>query len=129
MREEEAGLQEVTGNQNPGGLSPATRKAASRAMPAAPRRPSSKGGAISVTPCGTRRGGENFGRGMRGIGRPVTPRLGDLDEAGAQGERGVAGEVGDGEHLVAQGGDKQEVDLRVKMRAIASATLRRKRSA
>ena len=40
-----------------------------------------------------------------GVGGPVAAGLGDLDEAGAEGEGGVAGEVGDGEHLVAEGGD------------------------
>jgi len=45
------------------------------------------------------------------VGGPVAAGLGDFDEAGAQGERGVAGEVGDGEYLVAEGGDEEEVDF------------------
>lgn len=49
---------------------------------------------------------------MVGVGRPVAAGLGDADEAGAEGERGMAGEVGDGEHLVAEGRDEEEVDLR-----------------
>ncbi len=66
---------------------------------------------MRVTPWGTRRGGENFGRGLVGVGGPVAAGLGDFDEAGAEGEGGVAGEVGDGEHLVAEGGDEEEIDL------------------
>ena len=41
----------------------------------------------------------------------------------------MPGEVGDGEHLVAQRRHEQQVDAREKMRAISSATLRRSRSA
>src|ERR1700722_6889574 len=36
------------------------------------------------------------------IGGPVAAGFVDCDESGAQGERGMAGEVGDGEHLVTQ---------------------------
>jgi transposase len=51
-------------------------------------------------------GGERVMR----IGSPVAAGLRDFDEAGAEGERRVAGGVGDGEHLVAEGGDKEQVD-------------------
>jgi len=37
-----------------------------------------------------------------GIGRPVAARFGDFDEAGAERERGLAGEIGNGEYFVAQ---------------------------
>src|SRR5713226_2446529 len=46
--------------------------------------------------------GRKFGQGIFGIGRPVRTRFRDFDETGAQGERGVAGVVADGEHFVAQ---------------------------
>ena len=52
-----------------------------------------------------------FWEGLGGVGGPVAAGLGDFDEAGAEGEGGVAGEVGDGEHLVAEGGDEEEVDF------------------
>jgi len=45
-----------------------TSKARSRAIPALPNLPSSKSLPIRVTPCGTRRGGENFGNGLLGSG-------------------------------------------------------------
>ena len=66
---------------------------------------------MSVTPCGTRRGGENFGSGCVGSGAQSLRASDDLDEAGAQRERRMAGEVGDGEHLVAQRRHEQQVDL------------------
>src|SRR5947199_10782836 len=50
-----------------------------------------------------------FGQGLGGVGGPVGPGFGDFDEAGAEGERGVAGEVGDREDFVAEGGDEEEV--------------------
>ena len=53
-------------------------------------------------------GWEGFG----GVWGPVAAGFGDFDESGAEGEGGVAGEVGDGEHLVAEGGDEEEIDLR-----------------
>jgi collagen type III alpha len=45
------------------------------------------------------------------VGSPVAAGFGDVDESGAEGEGGVAGEVGDGEHLVTEGGDEEEIDL------------------
>src|SRR5437899_2034393 len=52
-----------------------------------------------------------FWQGLRGVGRPIAAGFGDFDEAGAEGERGVAGEVGDGEDFVAEGGDEEEIDF------------------
>ena len=52
-----------------------------------------------------------FGQRAVGVGRPVAAGFGDFDESGAQGERGMAGEVGDGEHFVAQRGDQQQIDF------------------
>src|SRR5882757_11099335 len=49
--------------------------------------------------------------GLCGVGCPVAASLGDFDEAGAEGEGGVTGEVGDGEDLVSEGGDEEEVDF------------------
>ena len=64
--------------QKPGGRSPATPNARSSARPARAIVPSSNSRPISVTPCGTRRGGENFGSGCAGSGaqslRASTPR-------------------------------------------------------
>src|ERR1700742_3480344 len=54
--------------QNPGGRSPATPNARSIAIPAVHIVPSSNNDPISVTPCGTRLGGENFGSGFFGSG-------------------------------------------------------------
>src|SRR4051812_44756623 len=52
----------------PGGLSPVTAKSLSSATPTRPTKPSSKRRPRSVMPCGTRRGGSNFGRGFAGSG-------------------------------------------------------------
>src|ERR1700752_4533345 len=52
-----------------------------------------------------------FWQGLCGVGGPVAAGLGDFDEAGAEGEGGVAGEVGDGAHLVAEGRDEEQVDF------------------
>ena len=52
----------------PCGGSAATFQERSRARPARPSVPSSNSLPISVTPCGTRRGGENFGSGCSGSG-------------------------------------------------------------
>ena len=41
-----------------------------------------------------------LGERMGWVGGPVATRFGDLDESGAKCERWVAGEVGQGEHLV-----------------------------
>src|ERR1700760_4987906 len=45
------------------------------------------------------------------IGSPVAACLCDFNEAGSQSQRGMAGEVGDGEHLVAERGNQQQIDL------------------
>src|ERR1041384_1973847 len=94
-------------------------------MPARQSVPSSKRRPMSVTPCGTRRGGgdlgggveggaegrgpgrgggggREFGQGMLRVGRPVGACFTDFDEAGAQSERGGAGVVADGEDFVAR---------------------------
>src|SRR5215467_11227684 len=55
-------------SQNPGGRSDETPKIRSKAMPARQSVPSSKSLPIRVTPCGTRRGGENVGTGWSGSG-------------------------------------------------------------
>src|SRR5579864_6932769 len=54
--------------QNPGGRSPAAPNARSSARPAFTIVPSSNSLPISVTPCGTRRGGEKVGSGWLGSG-------------------------------------------------------------
>src|SRR5260370_2519801 len=43
---------------------------------------------------------------------PVRTRLRDLDKAGAEGQRRVAGIVADGEHFVAQRRNEEQIDLR-----------------
>ena len=96
---------------NPPGLSPITSAARSIAMPTRPIVPSSKSRPISVTPCGTRRGGSNFGSGFVRVGRPVAARLRHLHESRAQRERRMAREVGDGQHLVAQRRHEQQIHL------------------
>ena len=62
---------------HPAAAPPTTPNARSSASPARATVPSSNSRPSSVTPCGTRRGGENFGSGFFGIGRPVAARLGD----------------------------------------------------
>jgi hypothetical protein len=56
-------------------------------------------------------GGIEFREGFGWVGCPVAAGFGDFDETGAEGEGGVAGEVGDGEDLVAEGGDEEEIDF------------------
>ena len=90
----------------------ATPAARSSAMPARAIVPSSNSRPISVTPCGTRRGGEKLGSGCAGSGAQSLRASRHVDEAGAQGERRMAGEVGDRQHLVAQRRHQQQVDLR-----------------
>ena len=99
-------------SQKPDGRSFPTPNARSSARPARATVPSSNKRPSSVTPCGTRRGGENFGSGLRRIGRPVAARFRDVDEAGAQRQRRMSGEVRDRQHLVAQRRHEQEIDLR-----------------
>ena len=52
-----------------------------------------------------------MGNRARGIGCPVAACFGDFDEAGAHGERGMAGIVGDGEDFVAQGRNQEQIHL------------------
>ena len=54
--------------QSPGGRSPTTFSDRSSASPARAIVPSSNNRPMSVTPCGTRRGGENLGNGCAGSG-------------------------------------------------------------
>src|SRR5216683_181295 len=56
--------------------------------------------------------GRKFWERIFRIGSPVRAGLGDLDEAGSQSERRMAGVIADGEHLVAQRGDEQQIHLR-----------------
>ena len=73
--------------------------------------PSSKSLAISVTPCGTRRGGENFGSGCAGSGAQSLRASETSTKPARSVSDGMAGEVGDGQHLVAQRGHQQQIDL------------------
>ena len=50
-----------------------------------------------------------FWDGAAGVRGPVGAGFGDFDETGAHGERGLAGEIGDGEHFVAEGRDEENV--------------------
>jgi hypothetical protein len=45
------------------------------------------------------------------IGSPVAAGLGDFDKTCAEGERRLAGEIGDGEHFIAKGWYQQQVNL------------------
>src|ERR1017187_10705697 len=47
-------------------------------------------------------GWRKLGQRAGGVGRPIAACLGHVDEARAEGERGMSGEVADGEHFVAQ---------------------------
>ena len=80
-------------------------------MPTRPSSPSSNSRPTSVMPCGTRRGGLNVGSGCAGSGAQSLARFRHLDESGAQRQRRMAGEVGDGQLLVAQRRHEQHVDL------------------
>src|SRR5216684_1131488 len=114
--------------QKEGGRSAETEKARSRAMPTRPRVPSSKRRPMRVMPWGTRRGGENFGRGFFG--------------SGAQSERAwetwtkPARSVSEGWPVLllmvsisSRSEGTRSRSTWEKRRAISSATLRRKRSA
>src|SRR5580692_12539254 len=46
------------------------------------------------------------------VGRPVGTRFGDFDKSCAHRERRMAGEIGDGQHFVAQRRNDQQIDLR-----------------
>ena len=88
--------------ENALGRSVATPAAASSAMPTRPSVPSSKSRPISVGPCGTRRGGENVGSGCAGSGAQSLRALSTSMKPVRSVSEGWPGEVGDGEHLVAQ---------------------------
>ena len=74
---------------------------------------------MSVTPCGTRRGGENFGSGFAGSGAQSLRASRHLHEAGAERQRRMPGEVADGEHLVAQRRHEQQVHVAEDARHLA----------
>ena len=67
---------------------------------------------ISVTPCGTRRGGENFGSGCFGSGAQSLRASRHFNETRAQSQRGMPGVVGDHQHLIAQRRHQQQIHLR-----------------
>jgi len=52
-----------------------------------------------------------FRDGAAGVGGPIGAGFSDFDETGAHGERGLAGEIGDGEHFVAERWDEEQVDF------------------
>src|SRR5260370_40135834 len=60
--------------------------------------------------------GRELWKGIFRIGSPVRAGLGDLDEASSKRERRMAGIVADGEHLVAQRGNEQQIHLREEAR-------------
>jgi len=60
--------------------------------------------------------GREFWKGIFRIGSPVRAGLGDFDEAGSKRERRMAGVIADGEHLVAQRGNEQQIHLREEAR-------------
>ena len=62
-------------------------------------------------PCGTRRGGLNFGSGFAGSGAQSLRASETSHESGAQRQRRMAGEVRDRELLVAQRRHEQHVDV------------------
>jgi hypothetical protein len=66
---------------------------------------------MRVMPWGTRRGGENFAGGLAGSGAQSLRASETSMKPCAQGERGMARRVGDGEHFVAQGGNQKQVHL------------------
>src|SRR5262249_6122398 len=114
--------------QNPGGRSPATPDAFSRAIATAPIVPSSKRRPISETPCGTRRGVENFGIGFFGSGaqslrasvtcrKPVRSTI-----AGWPVKLVIV-------RASSRSGGDRSTSIFAKRRAISAATLRRIRSA
>ena len=52
-----------------------------------------------------------FGKRVGRIGGPVAAGFGNLDEAGPESERRMAGEIGNSEHFVAETGDEEEIDF------------------
>src|SRR5262249_43048005 len=115
-------------SQNPGGRSSTTPKARSRASPARPSVPSSNRRPMSVMPWGTRRGGENRGRGCSGSGAQSLRACSTLTKP--------ARTVSDGWPVWLEivsissrsDGTKRRSTSR-KRRAISPATIRRMRSA
>ena len=114
--------------QNPAGRSAITFSDLSSARPARATVPSSNNRPSSVTPCGTRRGGENFGSGCAGVRCPIAARFAHFHKARPHGQRRMPCEIRDHQCLIAQRRNQQQIHLG-EVRAISSATLRRKRSA
>jgi hypothetical protein len=56
-------------------------------------------------------GRRELGERICGIRRPVAAGFGDFDESGTEGKGGMAGEVRDGEHFIAERRDEQDVYL------------------
>lgn len=114
--------------KNPRGRSPITPNVRSSARPARPIVPSSNSLPISVTPCGTLLGGENFGSGAFGSGAQSLR----ASETSTKPARSVS----DGcpvELVIVRISSRSEGTSNrstwEKMRAISTATLRRSRSA
>src|SRR5467141_4998113 len=115
-------------DQKEGGRWLATAKARSRAMPTRPSVPSSKRPPIRVTPWGTRRGGENLGKGFFGSGAQ--------SERASETSTKPARKVSEGwpvwllmVSISSRSEGTSNRSTSEKMRAISWATLRRKRSA
>src|SRR5689334_15427512 len=85
-------------------------------MPARTIVPSSNKRPMSVTPCGTRRGGENFGKGCCGSGAQSLRASDTSTKPAGKVSDGWPGEVGDDQHLVAQRRHQQQVDVRKQTR-------------
>src|SRR6516225_9699611 len=61
---------------------------------------------------GNAAGRRKFWEGILRVRRPVRTLLANVNKSGAEGERGMARVVADGEHFVAQGRYKKQVDIR-----------------
>src|SRR5271163_4042434 len=114
--------------QNPAGRSFTTANARSSAIPACPSVPSSNSRPISVTPCGTRRGGENFGSGFAGSGAQSL--------RASETSTNPARSVSEGcpvklviVNISSRSDGTSSKSTSEKTRAISSATFRRRRSA
>src|ERR1039457_6853844 len=113
---------------NPGGRSLTTPKFRSSASPAHPSVPSSNSRPISVTPCGTRRGGENFGSGALGSGAQSLRASGTSTKPARNVSEGCPVKL----VMVSISSRSEGTSNRStweKTRAISTATLRRNRSA
>ena len=84
-----------------------TLKARSRARPAEPSVPLFEEAADQGDAVGDAARRIEFGRRAAGVGRPVGAGFGDFHKSGAHGERRMAGEIGDGEHFIAQRRNQQ----------------------